>query len=443
MALRRPTLPAQPFVVRIEHLNWEGRGVAHVQGRRVLVDGGLAKEDVEIRLLRRRRTHDDAVVSQVLKPARERVAAGCVHFSVCGGCSLQHLHAEAQVALKEQHLLQCLWQYAQLEPERLLPPLTGARWGYRRKARLGVKYVPKKGGVLVGFREKHSGHIAELSRCEVLHASVGYRIDALRALLTGLEARDRIPQVEIAVGETATALVIRHLNALGAQDQQRLREFAERHDVDLYLQPGGADTVAPFWPPQSRPLSYRLSLPQRELALRFEPTEFIQVHAGINRDLVARVVGLLAPGPHERVLDLFCGLGNFTLALAHYAGHVTGLDVSSALIARARENAQRNGVCNVAFHSTDLSSTQAMPQIWETWHKLVLDPPRSGAQQVCEALAAPLPSRIVYISCNPTTLARDAGILVHKHGLHMTRAGVVDMFPHTSHVESVALFECT
>jgi 23S rRNA (uracil1939-C5)-methyltransferase len=366
------------------------------------------------------------------------VAPRCPHFGVCGGCSLQHLEAAAQIRAKQQVLLDNLKHIGGVAPETLLEPLTGPVWGYRGKARHGVKDVIKKGRVLVGFRERRGGYIADLSRCEVLHPSVGERIGELCGLIASLDARARIPQIEVAVSEAVTALVFRHLVPLGDADILRLREFAKTSGMHVYLQGGGPDSVTPLEPADSV-LTYHL--PEQQVVLRFLPHDFTQVNSGINRQMIARVLQMLEPDEHDRVLDLFCGLGNFTLPLARLAGSVTGVEGEAGLVNRARDNAVRNGLENADFHVADL----AMDQRGSNWaggnyNKVLLDPPRSGAAEVIDTLGNIAPERIVYVSCHPGSLARDAGRLVHDKGYRLLAAGVMDMFPHTAHVESIALF---
>lgn len=438
--MARPTGLSAATSARIEDLDREGRGVARVEGKTVFVEGALPGEEVRLRYRRTRARFDEAVAVAVLEPSADRITPRCPHFGVCGGCRLQHLHPEAQARAKESQLERILRAQADVGPRRWLEPLRAHPWGYRRSARLGVRYVPGKGGALVGFRELGSSRIAVLGGCDVLHPAVGRRLEDLKTLLGGLEARRRIPQIGVAVGEDAAALTFRHLVALGASDRAALAGFARAQGLRAYLQPRGPESVVPLWPAAPGPLRYRL--PQFDLELLFEPTDFIQVNAEVNRLLVARAVALLEPGPGERVLDLFCGLGNFTLAVARRAGAVAGIEGDARLVERARANTRHNGIANAAFHVSDLSA-RADVEHWlgRAWDRLVLDPPRTGAREVLDALRPPYPKRVVYVSCNPATLARDAGLLVHRHGFRLAAAGVVDMFPHTAHVEAIALFE--
>lgn len=408
-----------PELATVESLAHDGRGVARLDGKAVFVDGALPGERVMLRRTRSHRRYDEAVTVEVLQAAPGRVAPRCEHYGVCGGCSLQHLDETLQLEAKQGHVAEQLARLGRVEPDRWLAPLTGPAWQYRRRARLGVKYVRKKGRVLVGFRERASPYVAELRRCHVLAPPAGDLVEALAATIGELSIRERLPQVEVAVGE-------------------RLRRFATESGVDVHLQPGGLDTVAPLAGPVA-PLSYRL--PAFDVTIEFRPTDFIQVNGALNERIVAQTVDLLDPRPAEAVVDLFCGLGNFTLPLARRAGRVTGVEGDAGLVSRARANARLNGIANAAFEVADLSSAPGAGWAAEAWDKALLDPPRLGAAAVLPALAAGRPSRIVYVSCHPGSLARDAGQLVHEHGYRMVAAGVMDMFPHTAHVESVAVFE--
>ncbi len=431
--------PQEPVAAQVESLSHDGRGVAHVNGKAVFIEGALPGEQVLFGYVTRRKRHDEGRVEKIISPSPHRVEPRCAHFNICGGCSLQHLSPVAQIAAKQQALLDSLKHIGGVEPEVILAPLTGPHWGYRRKARLGVKFVIKKDKLLVGFREKRSSLLADIEHCEVLHPSVGGLLPALRELIAGLEAYNCIPQIEVAAGDEATALVFRNLVQLSSTDLDQLQRFGATHGMQIYLQPAGPDSVTLIWP-ETAALSYRL--PKYNLELFFTPTDFIQVNGAINSAMVERVIELLDPKPHERVLDLFCGLGNFTLPLTRYAAHVTGVEGEAKLIQRARDNAHHNGIGNAEFHACDLSRDLA-GQTWAGQHfdKILLDPPRTGALEVIKQLpaldAAP---RIVYVSCNPATLARDAKELAQL-GYKLLSAGVMDMFPHTTHIESVALFE--
>jgi len=427
-------------VVEIEDLDHHGRGVGRLAGKVVFVEGALPGERVLYRRRRRRRRFDEGEALEILSPSPERVAPRCPHFARCGGCALQHLAPAAQLEHKQAKLLDALRSVADLAPERVLEPISAAPWGYRRRARLGVKHVPAKGGALVGFRERHSpGKIAEIDGCEILEASIGRRIGALRALIGSLQARARIPQIEFAAGDSGACLVVRHLDALGAADRQALAAFAHEQRLALMLQPGGPQSLEPLVPPAAPALAYEL--PAHGLRLEFAPTDFVQVNAAANRALVDRALALLETGPGDRVLDLYCGIGNFTLAIARHAGAVTGCEGAAGLVARARANAAANGIDNATFETADLDDPEAVAGCLAAgWDLLLLDPPRAGAATLCATLAEPYPRRIVYVSCNPGTLARDAATLCAAHGYRLEAAGVVDMFPHTRHVESIAAF---
>ena len=433
------TAHLEPQEVLIESLTHEGRGFAHINGKATFIDGALPGERARFRYLRRRGRFDEGAVVEVLVPSPERAEPRCPHFGVCGGCSLQHLDAEAQIRHKLAVLLEQLRHIGGVEPGTVLPPLTGPLWGYRRRARLGVKFVEKKGGALVGFREKQSRLLADLAGCAVLHPSVGDRLPELRALLGSLQAARQIPQIEITVGDSYTALVFRHLQPLPDKDQEKLKDFGKAHQMGIYLQPGGPDSVMPLWPEPPFPLSYRLL---DDIEIQFQPTDFIQVNTEINRAMVERVLELLDPQPDEHVLDLFCGLGNFTLPLARRAGQITGAEGEQGLIERAKINAECNGIANAEFVQADLAGP-ALDKLFfhAPYHKMLLDPPRTGALEIVSQLGFEKVERVVYISCNPATLARDTRVLVAGKGFRLVKTGVMDMFPHTTHVESIALFE--
>ena len=418
-------------------LTHQGEGVVH-GGKTAFVAGALPGERIRFRRTRRRRQHDEAELLEVLEPSSARVLPRCPHFGVCGGCALQHLSGEAQLSAKDQELRATLARIARLAPERWLAPLRGPQWGYRRRARLGARYVRKKGRVVVGFRERAAPYVAQLSRCEVLAAPAGELIAPLATLLDGLTIREQVPQIEVAVADEVTALVLRVLERPAAEDLAALEAFGVTHGVRMFLQPGGLDSVYELGTPGA-PLTYRLR--RFDLQLEFAPTDFIQVNAAVNELMVARALELLAPSPAARVLDLFCGLGNFTLALARHAACAVGVEGDAALIERAIANATRNGISNAHFHAADLGQPPPADAPWRRrgYSHVLLDPPRSGARAVLPALAQLAPERLLYISCHPGSLARDLGELVHEHGFLLEAAGVIDMFPHTAHVESLAL----
>lgn len=420
-------------------LSHDGRGVARVDGKVVFVVGALPGERVRAQLRASRKQFDQALTLEVLKASADRVAPRCAHFGVCGGCALQHLAPAAQIAAKQRTLTENFERIGQVQPQHWLEPLSDAPWGYRRKARLGVKHVPKKGKTLVGFRETDPRFIADVARCEVLEPLVGTRIEAIAALIDSLQARAQIPQIEVAVGEDRCALVFRHLQPLCEADRAALAAFGAREGFAIFLQPGGNDTVRAL---DGGSDELHFSLPAHAVDYAFRPLDFVQVNAAMNRRMVDHALALLNPAPHERVLDLFCGLGNFTLPLARRAAQVVGVEGEAGLVQRARDNAQRNGLANVEFHAADLcADLRDQPWVREGFDAVLLDPPRTGADATIPQLPLERVRRIVYVSCHPGSLARDAGILVREAGYSLMAAGVMDMFAHTAHVESMALFE--
>jgi 23S rRNA (uracil1939-C5)-methyltransferase len=436
-AERRARAAVAPEEAQVAGLTHEGEGVVH-GGKTAFVAGALPGERIRFQRTRRHRQHDDAELLEVLQTSPTRVVPRCPHFGVCGGCVLQHLSPAAQVAAKESELRDALTRVARAAPAHWLSPLEGPHWGYRRRARLGAKFVRKKGTVVVGFRERAAPLIAQLRTCDVLAPPAGALIAPLAALLTELGIRERVPQIEVAVAANGTAFVLRVLAAPTAEDERRLEAFAAEHGVRVYLQPAGLDSVHQLGR-AGEPLNYRL--PRFDLELQFAPTDFIQVNAAVNEALVQRAVELLELTPAARVLDLYCGLGNFSLPLARRAAQVVGVEGDPTLVARAGGNARHNGLVNAEFHVADLSAAPEahLPWMRHAYTHVLLDPPRTGAREVLAVLARLAPQRLLYISCHPGTLARDLGVLVHDHGFTLVAAGVVDMFPHTAHVESLAL----
>lgn len=436
MSSKRKGLIFEAMITGFSH---EGRGVAHHDGKVVFIDGALMGERVKACLTQLHRRFDEAKVLEVITPSPDRVEPRCAHFGVCGGCTLQHMRDTAQIHAKQGVLLDNLRQLGKVEPEQILSPLTGPSWGYRRRARLGVKWVAKKGKVLVGFRERGTPYLAELARCEVLDLSVGARLEELARLIAGMEAKERIPQIEVAVGDDATALVFRHLDPLSAPDRARLIDYAKTTGLHLFLQPAGPDSVHRLWPEEGE-LYY--SLPEHDVRIDFLPVDFTQVNGLLNRAMVNLALELLDPKADERVLDLFAGLGNFTLPIARRAAEVVGVEGDEAMVRRGEASARQNGISNTRHFVGNLfEPAPALPWMKERFDKILLDPPRAGAMEIMPHLARMKPKRIVYVSCNPATLARDAGILVNEHGFRLRAAGVMDMFPHTAHVESIAVFE--
>jgi len=428
--------PEEADIVDLSH---EARGVARVDGKAVFVADALPGERVIMRRVTRRRNFDEAVLEQVLRASEDRVPAECPHFGLCGGCALQHLAPAAQLAFKQSQLLENLARLGSVEPTRVIEPLTGPTWAYRRRARLGVKLVPQKGRVLVGFRERSAPYVADLHECRVLAPPAGALMDPLAALVAGLSIAARVPQVEVAVADDVCALVLRVLDEPVAADLQALARFEQEHAVRIYLQPGGTETVRPLRS-DVEPLHY--ALPAFGLRIEFEPTDFIQVNGSLNEAMVTQAVELLDLEPGHRALDLFCGLGNFSLPLATRAREVVGVEGDAGLVARARRNAARNSISNAAFHVSDLVADPGhAPWAKSRYERVLLDPPRAGAREVLPMVGASGAERVVYISCHPGSLARDAGILVREHGFRLEAAGVMDMFPHTTHVEAMAVFE--
>jgi len=428
--------PTRPLAV-IESLSTEGDGVAHVDGKAVFIQGALPGEIVEYDVTRQKPNFDKARVARVVKSSASRVPPGCQHFDICGGCSLQHADVSLQVAAKQRALEDALWHIGRVRPETMMRPIVGPAWGYRHRARLTARHVPKKGGVLVGFHERRSTYVADMTRCEVLPRHVSDLLVPLRGLLGALSAPDRLPQVEVAVGADVTVLVFRNLVPLTPADETLLRAFADRHGIWAWLQPKGPETACPFHPTTGR-LDYVLD--EFDVRIGFLPTDFTQVNHAVNTALVRRAVGLLDPHPGDTVYDLFCGLGNFSLPIARSGARVIGLEGNPGLVARATRNAAANGL-PVEFGVANLFEADQVPDLSRAT-KLLIDPPRTGAIEVVKAIdPARAPSRIVYVSCDPATLARDAGALVGATGYRLMAAGIANMFPHTSHVESIALFE--
>jgi 23S rRNA (uracil1939-C5)-methyltransferase len=437
---RRKQLPTEPVEAVIESLTHDAKGVAHIEGKATFIHGSLPGERVRFLYSGRWRKYDEGRVVEVLEPSSHRVEPRCSQFGVCGGCSLQHQQVSAQVASKQQSMLESLKHIGRVIPEQILPPLVGqSAWGYRRKARLGVRYVAKKGGTLIGFRERGSSFITDIDCCPILHPRVGELLPELSQLIDQLSIRDQIPQIEMAMGDELCVLIFRLLASPDQQDLERLERFAPVHGIEIYLQEGGLESVRPL---RGDGVILSYDLPAFDLTLAFQPNDFTQVNSDINRQMIQRSIDLLALSPEDRVLDLFCGLGNFTLPLARKAAVVTGVEGDAGLVARARENALKNGLSNISFYTANLYEILANePWLQQRFNKILLDPPRSGAQEVLHLLPKLGAERIVYVSCYPGTLARDAGILVEQHNYRLLSAGVMDMFPHTAHVESIALFE--
>ncbi len=423
---------------RVADLAQDGRGIARVEGKAVFIEGALPGERVRFRVRKARRQLDEAELLEVLEPSADRVSPRCAHFGVCGGCTLQHLAPAAQLQAKQQQLLETLARIGQVRPRQVLEPLVGPPFAYRRRARLGVRFVHKKGRVLAGFRERDKPYIADVKRCETLIERFATLPAALAELVESLSLRERLPQVELAAGDASAALVFRVMQEPSAQDLAALERFGAEQGVGVYLQPAGPASVVPLGAPP--PLSYALD--GGRLVLEFGPLDFVQVNREVNVAMVARALECLAPGPTDQVLDLFCGVGNFTLPIARRTGRVVGVEGDPALLGRARANALRNALANVDFAAADLFGEGTLgPWAQARYDLVLLDPPRAGAASIMERMAQWGPRRLVYISCHPGSLARDAGLLVGSKGYELTGAGVMDMFPQTAHVESMAVFE--
>ncbi len=459
--MARSSFSRDPFEAEIDGLTHDGRGVARLDGKAVFVRGALPGERVVARPTARHRHFDEASAIEVLRESADRVTPLCAHFGQCSGCVLQHLDAPKQIEAKQRVLLENLERIGHVAPQRVLPALTDQPWGYRRKGRLSVRYVEKKGRTLVGFREEDPRFVADIQRCETVVPAIGTKVGAIGVMIDMLDGKRDIAQIEFIVGDRSgadrigshkksegdradgdgqVALVFRNLLPLSESDQAILIAFAKANDFAVLLQSGGIDSVRPLWPEQAVALEF--VMPEYDVRLAFQPLDFIQVNAGMNAKMIARTLELLDPKPDQRILDLFCGLGNFTLPIARRVAEVVGVEGEAGLVARARANAERNDIANARFYTADLASSPAYePWINDHYDALLLDPPRSGAEALLPQLPLKKIDRIVYVSCHPGSLARDAGFLVRERGYKLCAAGVMDMFPHTAHVESIALFE--
>jgi 23S rRNA (uracil1939-C5)-methyltransferase len=429
-----------PGEIIIESLSHEGRGVARIDGKTVFVDGAITSESVHIQYTCRKSRYDEAEVIDVITASEYRDKPGCAHYEICGGCSMQHIHIDYQILHKQQVVLEQLSHIGNISPLEILPPLTGKPWGYRYKARLGVKFVKNKDKVLVGFREKRKpSFIADIEECEVLHPSIGKRISNLKILIENLSIHSAVPQLEIAIGDSHPVIVVRHLEPLSQDDIALLKVFSEDTGIIILLQGGGVNSITTLSGAAPDNLSY--SLPVENVTIQFSPMDFTQVNHEINGRMVHEIIHQMELKGDDKVLDLFCGLGNFTLPMARKAATVTGIEGALSQVERARNNAIQNNVTNVEFKCMDLYA-DGINQCagLKGYNKLMLDPPRSGAIEVINTIDFGSIEKIVYVSCNPSTLARDAGILVNEKGYKLAKLRVIDMFPHTSHVESVAVF---
>ena len=438
--VRRKKLPENPVKVSIESLSHDGRGVAHVDGKVVFIDEALPGEELEFIYTDSRRDYAEGKVVNLLTRSEHRVEPECPHFGLCGGCSFQHVDDAEQIHFKEALLKEQFNRIGKVDIPEIWEALTGPHWGYRRKARMGVKYVAKKGRVLVGFRERRNPFLAEIESCKVMHPVVGEKLMDLSAMIGKLTIKDKIPQIEVAIGDDECVLAFRVLEAPTAEDQQIMSDFGREHGISICLQTKGPDTIAPI--PGDPEVIPSYSVPDQQVRFKFRPAMFTQVNYEINRKMVTRAIHALQLDENDNVLDLFCGLGNFSLPMATRAGHVVGVEGDIPLVKHARENAHLNKLGNVDFFVADLSKDVSDEQ-WskQRFNKVLLDPSRAGASEILHNFKHWNPERIVYVSCNPSTLARDAGILVNELGYKLIKAGVMDMFPQTAHVESIALFE--
>ncbi len=438
---RGKPLPTEPVEITIGSLSHEGRGVGRIDGKTVFVDRGLAGETIQMKYTFQRGKFDEGRAISVDNPNPQRVAPPCKYFGVCGGCSMQHLSTGAQIVHKQSILAEQLKHFANTVPEQWLQPLQADLLAYRRKARLGVRYVIKKERTLIGFREKYSNYLADIGKCPILVEPVSDLLDPMSKLIDEMDSRLFIPQIEVACGDEQVALIIRHLQPVSEKDHTAWVEFAKQHKVIIYLQPKGPKTVHRIWPVDDTDaqLSYRLK--DFDLEMLVEPLDFTQVNASINNLMIPLALELLDVQPQDNVLDLFCGIGNFTLPLATKAKAVVGVEGVQDMVDRATKNAAHNQLKNVEFYQADLAADLSDKEwVKRQYNKVLIDPARSGALEVIANIVQFNPQKIVYVSCNPATLARDTGELI-KAGYKLVKAGVMDMFPHTTHVESIALFE--
>ncbi len=427
--------------VTIQSLSHDGRGITQVANKTTFVSGALPEEVVTCNITLKRSQYNEADITKIITPSPLRVTPPCQHFGICGGCNLQHMNDDSQIQLKQNTLLEQLKHFGKVIPENILAPLHAMSKGYRRKARLGVKYVIKKNKLLIGFREKSSRYLADIEHCVVLHPAIGERLPQLSQLIASLEIYQAIPQIEIAIGDTDIALVIRHMQPMSANDHEKLIQFAEQYQFQIYLQPNSPAPIEKLWPQNS---AHRLTytLPDQQLEFLFHPLDFTQVNLEMNRLMVNQALFLLQLQPEDYMLDLFCGIGNFTLPIAKYVKQVIGIEGSEEMVMRATDNASHNHIKNAAFYAANLMQPPSDAD-WMTsrFDKILLDPPRAGAKEILPFIAASGAKKIVYVSCNPATLARDAGELVNLYGYTLKQVGIMNMFPHTAHIEAMAVFE--
>lgn len=434
--MTKPTITAE-----VESLTHDGRGVASHLNKKLFIQGALPSEKVSCEVIKKHERYDEAKMIELVTPSTERTNPPCPHFGVCGGCSLQHMAPDLQLQMKQQTLLEQLNHFGNVQPENILAPLNANTTGYRRKARLGVKFVIKKNKVLVGFREKSSRYLADLNECHTLHPAVGLKLLTLSELIASLSIKEHIPQIEVAIGDHEVALVFRHMRDFNENDIEKLKCFAKKEEMQVYLQPNSPAPLTKLYPEDSiERLHY--SLPQHNITFRFHPLDFTQINLELNQLMVEQAIRLLDLQKTDNVLDLFCGIGNFSLPLAKYANQVTGIEGDIEMVKRAQENATYNHIDNVNFDMCNLFQPNADAHwLRQQYHKILLDPPRTGAKEIIPFFKSLKASKIAYVSCNPATLARDAGELVHNCGYRLTHAGIMNMFPHTAHTEAMAIFE--
>ncbi len=442
MRKRRKPLPTNTPSIQISSLSHEGRGIAHIDGKTTFVHNALPEEKVDFEYTYSSRAYNEGVAIRILEASTHRITPACPHYQICGGCQLQHMDMNLQLDYKQKVLLEQLAHFGNVTPTIVLPPLSGQEWQYRHKARLGVRYVEKKGNrILVGFRERNGRFLADMQQCDILHPSIGKKLVTLSALVKNLSCYQQIPQIEVAIGNNQAAIILRHMEPLTDHDLEQLKSFSQQHNIQIYSHPNPPLVIKKLFPDDGyERLKYQL--PKYSLEMLFHPSDFTQINEEMNQMMIDRALELLNPQQHETILDLFCGIGNFTLPIARYAQHVVGVEGAESAVVRARENAQHNNIHNVEFFTADLSKDCAS----QPWHqrrydKILLDPSRAGADGFLATLPHHLQAdTIVYVSCNPATLSRDAGILVNQLGYTLDSAGIMNMFPHTAHVESIALF---
>ena len=442
MRRRQQRVSQEPQQASVTHLSHDGRGIAHINGKTTFIRGALADEEVVFRYIRTKSQFDEGELLEVLSPSPYRVEPKCPHYALCGGCSMQHLDEKIQIHEKQALVFNLLERTGHVTPESILPPLVGQVWHYRNKARLSARYVEKKQATLVGFRERNNPrYITEIAGCSVLHEKVDANILLLRALIDSLDAPQSIAQIEVAAGDTDVALIFRNLSPLSQADEVKLREFGEVSQFMLYLQPAGPDSIELFYPNAESPHYLQYQLPEDNITFQFKPTDFTQINMSLNRLMVKQALDLLELNSGDALLDLFCGLGNFSLPAARHCARVVGVEGSQEMVDRAFMNAAANRITNASFYAADLTQPDIFTTLKEfDFTKLLLDPPRTGAFEIVKEINQLSPKRIVYVSCNPATLARDADVLVNQQGYTLKSVGVMDMFPHTAHVESIALF---